>query len=191
MGAKGAVNAAQLAMLEPKVGSLPRALAGRSGRQIADTAAAAIMREFEGGAERGIIQCMVLGRLAAPRHPKTDNWLIETDFARLLVRPGVRLRDDNRQEHIGVPHGSFARLLLVDLQSEALEKGSREIAMERSASALVSRIGVARGGPTNGKWQINLNDYPPARWISRSVPTNRGSSLTSASLRPSVTLPSP
>ena len=152
MGAKGAVNAAQLAMLEPKVGSLPRALAGRSGRQIADTAAAAIMREFEGGAERGYsYSAWCLAGLPHREHSKTDNWLIETDFARLLVRPGVRLRDDNSQEHIGVPHGSFARLLLVDLQSEALEKGSREIAMERSASALVSRIGVARGGPTNGK----------------------------------------
>jgi hypothetical protein len=152
MGAKGAVNAAQLAVLEPKVGSLPRVLAGRSGRQIADTAAAAIMREFEGGAERGYsYSAWCLAGLPHREHPKTDNWLIETDFARLLVRPGVRLRDDNSQEHIGVPHGSFARLLLVDLQSEALEKGSREIAMERSASALVSRIGVARGGPTNGK----------------------------------------
>jgi hypothetical protein len=39
----------------------------------------------------------------------------------------------------------------VDLQSEALEKGSREIAMEKSASALVARLGVGRGGPTNAK----------------------------------------
>lgn len=152
MGAKGAVNAAQFAALEPKAGSLPRALAGRSGRQIADTAAAAIMREFEGGAERGYsYSAWCLAGLPHREHPKGSNWLIETDFARLLVRPGVRLRDDNSQESIGVPHGSFARLLLVDLQSEALEKGSREIVMGRSASKLVARIGVGRGGPTNGK----------------------------------------
>ena len=149
---KGAVDAAQLAALDPNAGSVPRALAGRSGRLIADTAAAALIREFEGGAEKGYsYSAWCLAGLPHREHPATENWLIETDFARLLVRPGIRLRDDNRQEFIGVPHGSFARLLLVDLQSEALEKGSREIQMERSASALVARIGVARGGPTNAK----------------------------------------
>jgi hypothetical protein len=147
-----AVDAAHIATLSPKPGSLPRALAGRSGRLIADTAAAAVIRDLEGGIERGYTySAWCLAGLPHREHPKAENWLIETDFARLLVRPGVRLRDDNSQEHIGVPHGSFARLLLVDLQSEALEKGSREIVMERSASALVGRIGVGRGGPTNAK----------------------------------------
>jgi hypothetical protein len=151
-GPRDAVDAAHIAALEPKPGSLPRALAGRSGRLIADTAAAAMMRDIEGGMERGYsYSAWCLAGLPHREHPKAENWLIETDFARLLVRPGVRLRDDNTQEHIGVPHGSFARLLLVDLQSEALEKGSREISMERSASALVARIGVGRGGPTNAK----------------------------------------
>jgi hypothetical protein len=151
-GPREAVDAAHIATLNPKPGSLPRALAGRSGRLIADTAAAAMMRDIEGGIERGYsYSAWCLAGLPHREHPKAENWLIETDFARLLVRPGVRLRDDNAQEHIGVPHGSFARLLLVDLQSEALEKGSREISMERSASALVARIGVGRGGPTNAK----------------------------------------
>jgi hypothetical protein len=149
---KRAVDAAYIAALNPKPGSLPRTLAGRSGRLIADTAAAAMIRDVEGGIERGYsYSAWCLAGLPHREHPKAENWLIETDFARLLVRPGVRLRDDNSQEHIGVPHGSFARLLLVDLQSEALEKGSREIAMEHSASALVARLGVGRGGPTNAK----------------------------------------
>jgi hypothetical protein len=68
-----------------------------------------------------------------------------------LVRPGVRIRDDRTQEPIGVPFGSYARLLLIDLQSAALEKGSREIHMGRSVSAVVARIGATKGGPTNGK----------------------------------------
>lgn len=151
-GSRQAVDAAHLATLSPSPGSLPRALSGRSGRLIADTAAAALLREVEGGGAPGYsYSAWCLAGLPHREQPKNDNWLIETDFARLLVRPGVRLRDDNSQEHIGVPHGSFARLLLVELQSEALDKGSRDIALGNSASALVSRLGVGRGGPTNAK----------------------------------------
>src|SRR3954451_5751947 len=107
-GPRQAVDLAHLAALEPKASSLPRALAGRSGRLIADTAAAAIMRELAGGSERGYsYSAWCLAGLPHREHPKDENWLIETDFARLLVRPGVRLRDDNTQELIGVPHGTF------------------------------------------------------------------------------------
>ncbi len=151
-GAKGAVAAAQLVALEPKAPSLPRALAGRMGKQIADTAAATIVREFEGAAERGYsYSAWCLAGLPHRELPAGKNWLIETDFARLLVRPGVRLRDDNSEEALGVPMGSFARLLLVDWQTEALERGSREIVMGKSASALMTRLGLKRGGPSNGK----------------------------------------
>ncbi|EFH13497.1 replication protein RepA [Pseudoroseomonas cervicalis] len=151
-GAKGAVKAAQLAVLEPKPPSLSRALAGRMGRQIADTASTAIVREFEGGSEIGYsYSAWCLAGLPHRDQPKDQNWLIDTDFARLLVRPGVRLRDDNSQEYIGIPFGSYARLLLIDWQTEALERGSREIHMGRSASAVVARLGINRGGPSNAK----------------------------------------
>jgi hypothetical protein len=151
-GAKGAVEAAQLALLEPEPPALSRALAGRMGRQIADTASSALVRELEASGEIGYsYSAWCLAGLPHRDQPKTEAWVIETDFARLLVRPGIRLRDDNSQEHLGVPFGSFARLLLVDWQTEALERGSREIHIGRSASALVARLGVARGGPTNSK----------------------------------------
>lgn len=151
-GPREAVNAAYVATLSPSPGSLPRVLSGRSGRLIADTAAAALIRDVEGGTDRGYsYSAWCLAGLPHRAHPKSQNWMIETDFARLLVRPGVRLRDDNSEEHIGVPHGSFARLLLVELQSEALKKGSRDISLGRSASAMVARLEVGRGGPTNAK----------------------------------------
>jgi Plasmid encoded RepA protein len=151
-GAKGAVEAAQLAALEPKAPSLPRALAGRMGRQIAESASHAIVREFEGAGERGYsYSAWCLAGLPHRELPAGKNWLIETDFARLLVRPGVRLHDDNSEEALRVPMGSFARLLLVDWQTEALERGSREIIMGRSANALMTRLGLRRGGPSNGK----------------------------------------
>ena len=47
--------------------------------------------------------------------------------------------------------GSFARLLLIDWQTEALERGSREIVLGKSASLLMNRLGLKRGGPSNGK----------------------------------------
>ena len=47
--------------------------------------------------------------------------------------------------------GSFARLLLIDWQTEALERGCREIVIGKSATALMSRLGLKRGGPSNGK----------------------------------------
>ena len=151
-GAKGAVAAAQVAALEPKASSLPKVLAGRMGRQIADTASAAIVREFEGAIERGYsYSAWCLAGLPHRDLPPGKNWLIETDFARLLVRPGVRLLDDNTEETLRVPMGSFARLLLIDWQTEALERGSREIIMGKSASALIIRLGLKRGGPSNLK----------------------------------------
>ncbi|MCI0755995.1 replication protein RepA [Teichococcus vastitatis] len=151
-GARGAVQAAQMAVLDGRAPSLPKVLAGRMGRQIADTASSAIVREFEGNSEIGYsYSAWCLAGLPHRDQPKDQNWLIETDYARLLVRPGVRLCDDNSQEYIGTPFGSYARLLMIDWQTEALERGSREIHMGRSASAVVARLGINRGGPSNGK----------------------------------------
>lgn len=151
-GAKGAVEAARTTVAMTKANSLPKALAGRMGRQIADTAAASIIRDFEGGGEVGYsYSAWCLAGLPHRDQPADKNWVIETDFARLLVRPGVRLRDDNSQEAVGVPFGSYARLLLIDWQTEALERGSRVIEMGRSASAMTTRLGINRGGPSNAK----------------------------------------
>jgi hypothetical protein len=151
-GAKGAVEAAQAIVMMSKSASLSKALAGRMGRQIADTAAGSLIRDFEGTGEVGYsYSAWCLAGLPHRGQPSDKNWLIETDFARLLVRPGVRLRDDNSQENIGVPFGSYARLLLIDWQTEALERGSRVIEMGRSASAVSNRLGINRGGPSNAK----------------------------------------
>lgn len=151
-GPSGAVNAAVLEICKPSAGSLPRALAGRAGRQIADSASAALIRGLEGTGEIGYsYSAWCLAGLPHRDTPPGTSWLIETDFARLLVRPGIRLRDDNSEELLRVPSGSFARLLLVDWQTEALERSSREIVIGRSTSALAARLGVQRGGPTNNR----------------------------------------
>ena len=151
-GVKEAVEAGRRAVLEPNSTTLSRAFAGRMGRQIADTASASLVREMEGGSEPGYsYSAWCLAGLPHRDLPAGKDWLIETDFARLLVRPGVRLRDDNSVEQIGVPFGTYARLLLIDWQTEALAQGSRVIHMGRSASAVVGRLGVNRGGASNLK----------------------------------------
>ncbi len=151
-GPLGAVNAAVLQSTKCGSGSLARALAGRAGRQIADTASAALIRGLEGAGEVGYsYSAWCLAGLPHRDTPEGASWLIETDFARLLIRPGSRLRDDNTEERLRVPAGSFARLILLDWQTEALETGSKEIRIGRSTSAYAERLGVARGGPTNSK----------------------------------------
>lgn len=151
-GPKKAVEASRIAALVPKPTSVSKALAGRMGRQIADVASASLIREVEGGAEPGYsYSAWCLAGLPHRDLPEGKEWLIDTGFARLLIRPGIRLRDDNSVEHIGVPFGTYARLLLIDWQTEALARGSREIVMGRSASAVVNRLGVNRGGASNAK----------------------------------------
>jgi len=152
VGPKGAIDAAWNEVCKPNPGSLPRALAGRAGRQIADAASAALIRGLEGAGEIGYsYSAWCLAGLPHRDTPAGTSWLIETDFARLLVRAGARLRDDNSEEPLRVPSGSLARLLLIDWQTEALERGSREIVMGRSTSAVAARLGVKRSGPTNNR----------------------------------------
>ena len=127
-------------------------LAGRSGRRVADTAAATAVRELEGGVQPGAsYSAWCLAGLPHRERPAGQDWLVKTDFAQLLVRPGVRLRDDDTREDLAVPCGTLARLLLIDWQSEAYERGSREIDLGRSPGALLNRMGLSRGGPVSRK----------------------------------------
>ncbi|WP_306418949.1 replication protein RepA [Teichococcus vastitatis] len=49
-------------------------------------------------------------------------------------------------EHVGVPYGSVARLILLFLQTEALRTGSREIELGGSLRQWLSRLGASIGG---------------------------------------------
>lgn len=154
-GGKGAVAYAQSAAMsrgpeDPP--SLLDALAGRSGRRIVDTASASMTREIEGGSEIGYsYSAWCLAGLPHRDRPTGEDWLIKTDFAQLLVRPGARLRDDDTREILAVPSGTLARLLLIDWQSEAYEGGNREIWLGRNPNALMGRLGMSRGGPVARK----------------------------------------
>jgi hypothetical protein len=155
-GARDAVIYAQAAALRKQPNdpgpSLLDALAGRTGRRIIDTAAGAITREIEGGSEIGYsYSAWCLAGLPHRERPAGEDWLIKTDYAQLLVQPGVRVRDNDEREPLAVPSGTLARLLLIDWQTEAYESGSREIRLGKNPNVLLARMGMSRGGPVSRK----------------------------------------
>lgn len=84
------------------------------------------------------------------RCPSNDAaiWKIETDSMTLLVEPGVRVTPGGDPVHVGVPFGAIARLILIYLQSEALQTGSRDVELGGSLRAFLGRLGISVGGKT-------------------------------------------
>lgn len=147
--AVASIDQAQEGNLAPFV----RALAGRNGRRIADAASATMLRDFE-EVERQIgysYSAWCLAGLPHRDHPPGQDWLIETDYAQLLVRPGVRVNDDGSRTPLSVPTGTLARLILIDWQTEAYTNGARTIVLGTNPNALLKRLGLSRGGPVSRK----------------------------------------
>jgi hypothetical protein len=55
---------------------------------------------------------------------------------------------DRAGKHIGLPYGSFARFILLFLQSEAIKRQSREIELGRSMRVWLGTMGLSIGGTT-------------------------------------------
>jgi Plasmid encoded RepA protein len=62
----------------------------------------------------------------------------------LLVQSGL----DRAGKPVGLPYGSYARFILLFLQSEAIRTGSREVLLGRSMESWLGRMGIAGGGKT-------------------------------------------
>ncbi|MBF0865958.1 MAG: replication protein RepA [Gluconobacter potus] len=141
--------------LDPQL-SLLDALAGRSGRRIADTALSAVVREAEGRVAPGhSYSAWSLTGLPHRDIPLGTDWRIRGDFADLVIRPGIRIEEEG-EEQLGVPFGTIARLLLIDWQSRSIETNSREIYIGKSPAELANRMGLGRGGPTNNRLREQL-----------------------------------
>ena len=82
------------------------------------------------------------------RRLKNDQpWQVATERVRLVVEPGRRpVGTTDVLEHVGVPFGAHARLILFYLQTRALEAGSREVELGRSLRGWMARMGVPVGG---------------------------------------------
>jgi hypothetical protein len=95
-----------------------------------------------GFAFSGWAQCALPHR----RLPPDARWEIAGERIRLVVEPGLRAVDDGPMEHVGVPYGSVARLILLFLQTEALRKNNREIELGGSLRQWLTKIGASIGG---------------------------------------------
>lgn len=80
-----------------------------------------------------------------PHKPQTDMvWRREGHNLTMLVQSGV----DRSGAALGVPYGSYARFILLFLQSEAIKTGSREIELGRSMRVWLGNMGLSIGGTT-------------------------------------------
>ena len=96
-----------------------------------------------GFAFSGWAQCALPHRRLTP----DARWEITGERVRLVVEPGLRpSSDDGPMEHVGVPYGSVARLILLFLQTEALKKNTREVELGGSLRQWLSKIGASIGG---------------------------------------------
>lgn len=96
-----------------------------------------------GFAYSGWAQCALPHRRLASE----ARWEIAGERVRLVVEPGLRpTTEDGPMEHVGVPYGSMARLILLFLQTEALRKNSREVELGSSLRQWLTRIGASIGG---------------------------------------------
>src|SRR6201994_4422794 len=77
-----------------------------------------------------------------PQHGTT--WRREGHNLTLVLQAGV----DRNEKSIGLPYGSYARFILLFLQTEAIRTGSREIELGRSMRVWLGRMGLSIGGTT-------------------------------------------
>lgn len=66
----------------------------------------------------------------------------------LIVEPGRIKLGDGPSKLVGVPHGARARLILIYLQTQAIQTGSREVSLGRSMREWMGRMGLSVGGET-------------------------------------------
>jgi hypothetical protein len=99
-----------------------------------------------GFAYSGWAQCALPHKRLADDAP----WGIVSERVKLMVEPGrrqvVALDGSQLFEHMGVPFGSHARLILLYLQTEALRTGSREVELGGSMRGWLARVGIPAGG---------------------------------------------
>lgn len=78
------------------------------------------------------------------RNPGSETWRRDGHRITLLIESGK-----NRQgEALGIPYGSTARMILLYLQTRALQTNSRFVEIGRSMNTWLDRMGLSIGGNT-------------------------------------------
>ena len=80
-----------------------------------------------------------------PHKPQQGaTWRREGHNLTLVLHAGV----DRTEKSVGLPYGSYARFILLFLQSEAIRSRSREIELGRSMRIWLGHMGLSIGGET-------------------------------------------
>lgn len=80
-----------------------------------------------------------------PHKPQTaTTWRREGHSLTLVLQAGI----DRHEKSIGLPYGSYARFILLFLQTEAIRTGSREIELGGSMNRWLGSMGLSSGGKT-------------------------------------------
>src|SRR5271165_7049566 len=80
-----------------------------------------------------------------PHRPQSElTWKREGHNLTLLIQSGV----ERSGAPLGLPYGSYARFILLFLQSEAIRTQSREIELGRSMRVWLGSMGLSIGGKT-------------------------------------------
>ena len=66
----------------------------------------------------------------------------------MIIEPGRIKLGDGPAKLMGVPHGARARLILIYLQTQAIQSDSREVSLGRSMRAWMGSMGLSVGGET-------------------------------------------
>jgi hypothetical protein len=83
-----------------------------------------------------------------PHKPQTElTWKRDGHNLTMLIQSGV----DRAGKPLGLPYGSYARFILLFLQSEAIRTSSREIELGRSMRVWLRCMGLSIGGMTYKK----------------------------------------
>jgi hypothetical protein len=86
-----------------------------------------------------------------PHRKPSDNaiWRIKTDHITMTVDPGHYEGSDGKEVWVGCPFGPVSRLILIYLQTRALETGDRTVELGKNLNAFLHRLGLSQGGKTN------------------------------------------
>lgn len=119
-----------------------RARADTKGERQAIDAAAAILAEEE--FRLGITHAGFAMTSLPHKRIDAPHWKREGHATKLFVESGI----DSDGKQIGVPYGSFARLILLYLQTEAIRTGSPEVELGKSMKNWMLKMSLTTGGQT-------------------------------------------
>jgi len=110
-------------------------------RQAVEAAAAMLGDE---GARLGVTHAGFAMTALPHKRIETKVWEREGGVVKLLVESGL----DADANPIGIPYGSIARMILLYLQTKAVQTHSREVELGASMNAWLGAMGIAVGGKT-------------------------------------------